>query len=184
MAKANTYLKRVFGMELIALSPRDLGDGASAEAAASSKKSKTKKKKKGNAAAQGEDEESSASDEASAPTTKKKRSVAAKFFALRSILPSEVIEKAILPMPDVDANHPNNTDRFMEDVQAELGSAGMNRDELKDWKIGRDEILDWRTGPEQRTLMGVLNVILALIMVNERVLTDGESMLAVAGRGR
>jgi hypothetical protein len=87
-------------------------------------------------------------------------------------------------MPDVDANHPNNTDRFMEDVQAELGSAGMNRDELKDWKIGRDEILDWRTGPEQRTLMGVLNVILALIMVNERVLTDGESMLAVAGRGR
>lgn len=174
LSKANSYLKRVFGMELIPLIPRDVEAEEEAAATAASQRQKKKKKKRNG------DEESSSVDEAAATAAAaaagKKRKPAARAFALRSTLPADVIAKAIVPMPERIANDPAHTARFAEDAHSELGSAGIARDELKEWKLGRDEIFDWRTGPEQRALMGLLNVILSLIMVNERVLTDEQLM--------
>ena len=183
MVKANSYLNKVFGMELIPLIPREAEEPEEdPKTKKGGKASSSKKKKK--QSGDGEEEESSSSDDLAATAgaakskqpSRTKKAVSARTFALRTLLPASVISKAILPMPERVANDPNHTERFMEDVEAELGSAGLMRDELKEWKLGRDEVLNWKTGPEQRTLMGILNVILALIMVNERVLTDGRCL--------
>lgn len=175
MTKANTYLNRYFGMELVPLIPRDLDEQG--DEALSKKKQKKRANNNSN-----DGEESSSEDEAAARATaaaakkKKKKAPTARGFTLRTTLPAELVAKAIVPMHERQANDPNHAERFAEDAASELGSAGVLRDELKEWKMGRDEIIDWRTGSDQRTLMGLLNVVLALIMVNERVLTDEQLM--------
>lgn len=93
----------------------------------------------------------------------------AKAFCLRSTLSDNIIQAAVKGIEDEDPR--TDTIRLDEDVKGALGIAVPAQ--LRDWKRGDDAIFDWKTGPEQRTTMGVLYVILSLILVNERVMSDG-----------
>lgn len=160
-------------MELVPLFPREPEEGEDAPS-----KKKSKKKSNNN---EEEDQAESSEDDANPNKKKKakkaggtkkdvpKSAASAKSYCLRSLLPAAVIAKAIKPSPF----DPEAEERHLLDLKGAVGEAGMQREGLKEWKLGRDEVIDWRRGSEQRTLMGILNVVLALIMVNERVLTDG-----------
>lgn len=161
-------------MELVELFPRDTDETAE----------KPKKKN----AAQNENEadngEAASDDDAEDGDGKKKKKKkkpaakkdsdkpkkgSAKAFCLRTTLDDEILRAAIA----ADTNIDNDTlNRREVDTTGSLGDAASNK--LQEWKQGDDAIFDWKTGPEQRTLMGILYVILSLILVNERVLTDGK----------
>lgn len=166
--EANQMLDSVWGMELVPLFPNETEDVT----AASTDDSKKKKKKSKNGEGSG-----SASSEAETETKKTKRKAPAKIFCLRTKIHRDIIRKAVRGNDQLDG--PGQT-RYDDDLRGALGDAiaGPRGDEeLKEWKRGDDSILDWKTGPEQRTLFGILYVVLALIMVNERVLTDGSCHL-------
>lgn len=164
-------LESVWGMELVPLFPNETEDvtGNSDD----NKKKNKNKAKKGDAAASGSSEEEEGVE---AKKTRTKRRGPAKVFCLRTTVAREFIRKAVKANDDLD---PVAQARYDEDLRGALGDAiagtGQQADEeLKEWKRGDDSILDWKTGPDQRTLFGILYVVLALIMVNERVLTDGK----------
>lgn len=170
-------LKQTFGMELVALYPNEVEEAQPDDG---------KKKKKKN----GGNDDASTSEDDTARASGKKRRGAPKMFCLRSTLPEELIRKSVKSNEDLS---PAAQARQYEDLRGSLGDAfagngqegerrgGRNDgdEELKEWKRGEDAIFDWKTGPEQRTLFAILYVILSLILVNERVLTDGKSMLRV-----
>lgn len=157
-------------MELVPLFPNEIEDIVP-QADNSKKKSKKKNSREGEASGSGEDDE----DAEGAGTKKAKRKGPAKIFCLRSTLDAKHIRLAV---KSNDGWEPVLQKRYEEDLVSMLGSAiagDRGDEELKEWKKGDDAIFDWKTGPEQRTLMGILYVILSLILVNERVLTDGRS---------
>lgn len=167
--EANAMLESVWGMELVPLYPNEPEDPTGADS--------DKKKKKKNKSNDNDGAASASSDEEESDVKKAKRRGPPKLFCLRSRLPTDIIKKAV---KSNDSLNPEDQARYDEDLRGALGDAlagtGQRADEeLKEWKRGDDTILDWKTGPEQRTLFGILYVILALIMVNERVLSDGRS---------
>lgn len=194
LKKANKYLRKTFGMQLVPLYPREMDDDDGADDVNNANGNNADEQDdegEGSGDADGADDDDD--DDQERRRKKKKRAAAAakkraaaakakaktgggagagsgpaKSFALRTLLPDALVRAAVAPAPfepEVDA-------RNVADLQAALGSGGAKRHEWKEWKMTRDEIVDWQTGPEQRTLMGILHIVLALIMVNERVLTD------------
>lgn len=159
-------------MELVELHARY--DEAAAEAKAAQKKADKRRDAR-------DDDEAATSDDSEDDRRKKKGNKAAnkpkkesaKAFALRSTLPEEILAAAVLGF---DAEEPATETRLDEDAKAALGDGSSA--EMQDWKRGDDAVFDWKTGPDQRTVMGVLYIILALILVNERVLTDGTCQVA------
>lgn len=163
--RANVLLKNSFGMEIVELFPRPVEDLG-----------KTPEQR----AAEADQEEDSDSDDDDGRRKKKKggrkgkaggatdkKTGSAKTFCLRTTLPLETIQAVNRGGDEAREDE----QRLDSDVAGALGSAAS--DAMKEWKRADDTAFDWKTGPEQRTLMGILHVILALIMVNERVLTDG-----------
>lgn len=117
---------------------------------------KSKKKKKGGEAEEGEGDET-------VEGKKKKAATGTKSYVLRNCLPSDVI--AALAAID-DENEEGD-----EEEDDDAGEAG-----AKDEGAG----LEWKLS-EQRPLLAVLQIILALILVNDRVLGDGKSMSSITG---
>jgi hypothetical protein len=182
-------------MQLVPLYPREIEDDDDADGGAND--NDAEEGAEGEEEASGDDDDEDHDDEERRRKKKKKKAAAArkraaaaaanakgkgkgkgagassgpaKSFALRTLLSDELVRAAVEPAafePEMDA-------RNVGDLRAALGDGGMKKQEWAEWKMTRDEIVDWQTGPEQRTLMGILHIILALIMVNERVLTDGE----------
>ena len=85
-----------------------------------------------------------------------------------------MIRKALEPL---EREGDDDEGRLNSDVVGAMGIAAP--EELKNWKRSNDAVIDWQTSPDQRALMGVLFVVLALILVNERVLTDGRCISQV-----
>lgn len=157
-------------MELVPLYPNEIDD------IVPQTQEKKKKKKKRNNDDDDSNPEEEAEENAANGGKKAKRRGPARMFALRSTLPNDLIRKAVKTIEDMS---PENQARYEKDLHGALGDAfAGNRqepdEELKEWKMNDDTIFDWKTGPDQRTLIGILYVILSLILVNERVLTDGE----------
>lgn len=168
--EANQMLESVWGMELVPLFPNEVEDIVPEADNNKKKSSKKKKSKNGEASASDGDE----AEEEETAAKKPKRRGPAKMFCVRTLLETSIIKKAVKSNDDLD---PAVQERYNEDLRGALGDAVAGErgdEELKEWKKGDDAIFDWKTGPEQRTLMGILYVILSLIMVNERVLTDGK----------
>lgn len=163
-------LESVWGMELVPLFPNELEDIAPPPD--KKKKSKKKKSRDDEASGSGDDDEDDAAG--TGGTKKVKRRGPPKMFCIRTTLSDGDIRRAVKSNDTLD---PGLQVRYDEDLIGAMGSAiagDRGDEELKEWKRGDDAIFDWKTGPEQRTLMGILYVILSLILVNERVLTDGE----------
>lgn len=157
-------------MELVELFPQNSEEPAE----------KPKKKNAAQAANEDEGDEGGSDEEGEGEGRKKKKKPkakkdndkpkkgSAKAFCLRTTLDDQILQAAIAPDTNIDYD---TMDRRELDATGSLGDAASVQ--LQEWKQGDDAIFDWKTGPEQRTLMGILYVILSLILVNERVLTDG-----------
>lgn len=174
---ANKMLRNDFGMELVEIVPRPPAEDpfAKAKVTAQSKK-RTDNQDNADASSGSEDEggKKKKKPKKGGDTTTSKK-LPAKQFCLRTCLPDVVIQASAVSNDGEDVDDAM-TARRNKDVEVALGKAAP--DELKDWKRSDDAILDWQTGPDQRTLMGILYVVLALILVNERVLTDGKMVLS------
>lgn len=163
-------LESVWGMELVPLFPNETEDVAGGDSNDKQKKKKKKSTQNGDAASG-----SGSGSEEDTQVKKTRKKGPARMYCIRTTIGREIIRKAVKSNAELDAP---NQDRYDEDLRGHLGDAiatGAQADDgLKEWKRGEDHIMDWKTGPEQRTLLGILYVVLALIMVNERVLTDGK----------
>jgi hypothetical protein len=176
--EANIMLEDVWGMELVPLYPNDLEDIEPVDNKKKTNKKKKKKDRGGDDEDDDEDEDEDVEMEGTAAAKKNsnnKKKGPPKMFCLRTTLPDEIIRKAVKSHDNFD---PEIIARYDLDLRSALGDAfvGQNNrgdEDLKEWKKGDDAVFDWKTGPDQRTLFGILYTILSLILVNERVLTDG-----------
>ena len=177
--KANIMLKESLGMELIELFPRSAD--ISIEAANESQIKHMHESNENDGGVSSDNEGDDGDDDDGRRKKNKKKDAGrdgqkrgtAKAFCLRTTLSDDIIHAAVKGIENEDPHR--DTRRLDEEVQGALGDAVPAQ--LKDWKRGDDAIFDWKTGPEQRTTMGILYVILSLILVNERVLTDGKYSL-------
>ena len=164
-------LGKTFGMELVEVHPRPVPVLEKKDK--SSKNGKEPQTQKSTRDAETSSAASASEGEGEGRKKSKKKSSEpkkgpAKMFALRTLMTDSMIRKALEP---IEREGDDDEGRLNSDVVGAMGIAAP--EELKNWKRGNDAVIDWQTGPDQRALMGVLFVVLALILVNERVLTDG-----------
>jgi hypothetical protein len=152
---AQKILRETFGMELVIL--RAKGTGLGDPSGAGGLEGDDDDDGEGGAAGEGEG--------AGEPTKRrtKKPPPSTNQYILRSTLDAKIVSAAATVV---------SSDEEDED-EGDHAPKGRDAAELREWQRDEGAVLEWKKA-DQRALMGILHVILALILVNGRVLGDGK----------
>lgn len=174
--RAQRILETTFGLQLVELPSKSGLDQEAAEAAAEIKKAK----KVGRSQAANEEDELEEARKAAAGR-RKATTLGSKTYILRSVLDGKLIELANKPDPDIleeEAILDFGSGDFFGDGGGSQGNDGVLIDDEEDWDDNVElhprthgSILSWSQN-DQLGALGILYVILALILVNGRVVQE------------